>query len=213
MVPCILKNHNQLIKDFEKNLAKIKTNPKITHCMVKLLTNEEDYKSLLTKYGGDKDITHAINQQISIGATLLHHGKMAKVWAYAQKTYNKYQITPTNIHNWTTQIVNQLLNLSIQIWKTRNLLNNQENKEIPSSKIQRINTTIMQLYSKYQNKVKKSEEYLFKYTIRELITAPIRIKNKWLHALQHSILLYQPHDKKHQSNQTKITHYFRYTLS
>lgn len=213
MIECTLSKHSQLIDQFVMNMKQLKSNPRIIQCISKLLCKEDDYKFLIKKYEEDIDIIHALKQQRSLGTSLLHHGKIEKGCSYAQETYNLYQISPINIQNWTTQLVNQLLNLSIKIWKTRNSINNQENKDIPANIIQRINSQIIHLYSKHQNKVDKSEEYLFKHSIKDLLNSPIKIRNKWLHSLQQSISIHQSNKKQDHLSQSKITCYFHYILS
>ena len=90
MISCTIQNHPHLLENFFHNLKKLKTNPRIIHCISRLIRNTDDYSSLLEKYADDKDITHALKQQRSIETSLLHHGKIEKGWKYAQETYNLY---------------------------------------------------------------------------------------------------------------------------
>ena len=100
-----------------------------------------------------------------------------------QQKYEIYHISPVNCQNWETNLINKLMNLSIQIWKTCNEYNNQNSNQCKSYNYQRRNSTITYLYYKHKSNIQELDSHLFKNQLQEILKFSLSYKIKWIKSI------------------------------
>ena len=178
MIQCTLQHNPELLQAYEEKELKHGTDPRIIKCIQHLIKQDIPYAQIKQNYINDQHIINALNDQETLGHNLIYHGKIAKTWTESQQQFHHFHNNHTTNSNWAPRFINHLLHLTIQIWKTRNKINNDNNIPNISTETNRINSQLSFLYHNFQHKILNLDNHLYKNTLQDLLHLPINLKLK-----------------------------------
>ena len=107
-------------------MRKINSDSRLITIFTHFVRQDTNCTQLKNKYKHDKLIQKALKHQEVIGIKQICHGKIAKSWARVQESFQVFHPTSHHTSIWSSKFIAILMKCTVQIWKTRNDINNKK---------------------------------------------------------------------------------------